>query len=58
MALKRMNEKVGGSGGLIALSNKGEVATVFISETMPWACVRHNVLHYGFYADEDYTENL
>lgn len=57
-ALSRMNEKTGGDGGAITLSNKGEVGIHFNSKRMAWAYAKNGELHYGINPDEDKLENL
>lgn len=57
-AITKMNQKTGGDGGAITLSNKGEVGIYFNSKRMAWAYARKRELHYGIDRNEDEIENL
>jgi len=57
--LDYMYQRVGGSGGAIALDTKGNYAAVFSTERMPWAAVdEQGILHSGFKPNEDFVQNI
>lgn len=58
VALKQMEERVKGHGGVIVLSNKGVVGKHFTTARMAWAWARDGKLHYGIKKDEDHEERI
>ncbi|KAI0209851.1 Isoaspartyl peptidase/L-asparaginase [Lamellibrachia satsuma] len=56
--LSYMQERVGGSGGAIALTSRGDIGISFLSEGMSWAYVNGPQIHYGIYKGEDKTTFL
>ena len=57
-ALATMTTRVGGDGGVIAISPQGEVGIEWNSEQMSWAWGREGLLHYGVNRGEDFVENI
>lgn len=55
-ALANMADRVHGYGGVIVLSNTGEVVTSFTTERMAWAWAKDGTLHSGVNPGEDFQE--
>ena len=53
-----MTGRVGGDGGVIAISNLGEIGIGWNSNQMSWAWGRDGELHYGVNVGEDFVEDL
>jgi len=51
-----MADRVQGYGGVIVLSNSGEVALSFTTERMSWAWAKGDELHSGINPGEDFVE--
>ena len=56
--LAYMQERVGGSGGGIALTPSGDIGISYLTKGMSWAYVRGPDIHYGIYKGEDNTVSL
>ncbi|XP_041106030.1 isoaspartyl peptidase/L-asparaginase isoform X2 [Polyodon spathula] len=54
-ALEYMKTRVQGIGGVIVVNSSGDWVARFTSEKMPWAAVKNDQLHYGFYKGESFT---
>ena len=48
-----MQERVGGSGGGIALTPSGDIGISYLTKGMSWAYVKGQDIHYGIYRGED-----
>lgn len=57
-ALTYMTGRVGGDGGVIALSPNGNVGIGWNSNQMSWAYGREGQLHYGVNPGEDFVEDI
>ncbi|XP_076049406.1 isoaspartyl peptidase/L-asparaginase [Oratosquilla oratoria] len=55
-SLNRMEERIKGFGGAIAVSYTGQVAALFSTDRMPWAYVKDGELHYGIHPGEHHVE--
>jgi len=49
-ALEQMESRVHGHGGLIIISNLGEIGYSFTTERMAWAAYKNNILTSGIYS--------
>ena len=56
--LQQMAQRVGGSGGVIVVSKKGEVAKSFTTAHMPWAYAQQGQLHHGMCPGEQESEDI
>ncbi|XP_041350653.1 isoaspartyl peptidase/L-asparaginase-like [Gigantopelta aegis] len=54
-ALRSMAERVSGSGGVITISNHGNVGKHFTTERMAWAWLKEGQMHYGLNPGEDFV---
>ncbi|XP_012943018.1 isoaspartyl peptidase/L-asparaginase [Aplysia californica] len=57
-ALEFMSTRVGGAGGVIVISKKGEVCHSFTTSRMAWASVTQGTLKSGIDPGQEFTENL
>ena len=53
-----MARRVQGSGGVVVVNTKGDVAADFTTERMAWAYVKDGLLHYGLDPGEHKQETL
>ncbi len=53
-----MARRVKGSGGVIVVSNTGDIGINFTTERMPWAHITDHVLHSGLDPGDDVVEHL
>ncbi|XP_036116963.1 isoaspartyl peptidase/L-asparaginase-like [Molossus molossus] len=51
-ALGYMKSKVKGEGGVIVVSNAGDWAAKWTTESMPWAAAQDGKVHFGLHRDE------
>ena len=58
--LAAMVRRVGGYGGVVAVSKDGHVGVHFCSPAMPWAHVtgQDELIHHGLYPGEHLTEHI
>ena len=57
-ALKEMTERVGGDGGAISISRKGQIGIGWNSSRMGWAYATKDQVHSGCNRGEDFVEPL
>lgn len=57
-ALSYMEQRVGGIGGAIALSKKGDIGYYWTSKRMAWAYVKGHELHSGIDKNDDFISEL
>ncbi|KAM6956457.1 isoaspartyl peptidase/L-asparaginase [Aplochiton taeniatus] len=57
-ALAYMKERVGGLAGVVVVDPQGGWSARFSSQQMAWAAGQSDVLHYGLYAGEHFTQAL
>ncbi|XP_062595489.1 isoaspartyl peptidase/L-asparaginase-like [Saccostrea cucullata] len=57
-ALQKMNRRVQGSGGVVAVSKGGDIGKHFTTERMAWAWIKAGKLHYGLNSGEDFVEDI
>ncbi len=53
--INMMQERVGGTGGAIALNTKGDIGIYFNTKGMSWCSIKHGELAYGIYQGEKHT---
>ena len=59
-SIQSMVSRVGGYGGVIAVSMRGEVGVYFSTPAMAWAHIsgQDKLIHHGLYSGEHFTEKL
>lgn len=58
VSLGYMKSKVKGEGGVIVVSNAGDWAAKWTTESMPWAAAQDGKVHFGLHRDETRTFSL
>lgn len=57
-SLQYMLSRTSGTGGVIVISNTGEMMHNFTTERMAWCSIQNNIMKYGINHDELFVENL
>ncbi len=57
-AMKKMEERVNGNCGIIALDKRGNFGMAFNTNMMAWARIKDNTLESGMEKDELETEQM
>ncbi|XP_031147012.1 isoaspartyl peptidase/L-asparaginase [Sander lucioperca] len=58
LALAYMKSRVGGLGGVVTVDPQGQWAARFSSLQMAWAAAQKDILHYGLYTGEHFTQSI
>lgn len=58
LGLAFMKSRVDGCGGVVTVDPQGHWAARFSSLQMAWAAAQRDVLNYGLYAGERFTQNI
>ncbi|XP_063348046.1 isoaspartyl peptidase/L-asparaginase [Pelmatolapia mariae] len=58
LGLACMQSRLGGLGGVVTVDPQGHWAARFSSKYMSWAAAQRDIMHYGLYTGEHFTQSI